>query len=166
MSDAPDTSDQTADDPGGKRLSLAQIRLVLELDGAQKTQAEIADVLGCNQSTVSRTLAAFSEDAKSVARLLRGLSDESIEDWREARKVAAKRGDHRPARELLEAAYPELRPQPASSGGGGFVVFVGTPGNPHNIPPPSCLHTIGTGAPQPVIDVTPHAVPASTTPRP
>lgn len=110
-------------------LSANDIRLVLELSEQGATQVDIAKVVGCSQSTVSHTLKAFGSTGERVAKQLRALTDETIEDWRTARQIAAKRGDHRPARELLEAAHPELRPQPSNTGGGGGVtVIVAVPG--------------------------------------
>jgi hypothetical protein len=116
-------------------LTAADIRLLLELHDLGKTQVEIAQTIGCGQATVSRTLKSFDGDSKAVARQLRTFTDETIEDWRTARKVAATRGDHRPAREMLEAAHPELRPQPSNTGGGGGVtVIVAVPGSSNPLP--------------------------------
>lgn len=116
-------------------LSAGDIRLLLELHDAGKTQVEIAGIIGCAQATVSRTLKAFNADSKAVARQLRAYTDEAIDDWRTAKRVASTRGDHRPAREMLEAAYPELRPTPASStGGGGVTVIVAVPGSDNRLP--------------------------------
>jgi hypothetical protein len=124
------------------RLSATDIRAVLELHDGGYKQVEIAQIVGCSQATVSNTLKAFSDDAKQVARQLRTLTDETIEDWREARKIAAKRGDHRPARELLEAAYPDLRPQPAHGNNtGGVTVIVAVPNGQDN---PRPLITVST----------------------
>jgi len=112
-----------------KRLSAADIRTVLELHDGGYKQTEIAQVVNCSQATVSNTLKQFAGTAESVARQLRGQTDETIADWRKARKVAAERGDHRPARELLEAAYPDLRPQTHAGAQGGLTIIVAIPGN-------------------------------------
>lgn len=134
-------------------LSASDIRLLLELHDHGKTQVEIAQTLKCSQSTVSRTLKAFDADAKSIARHLRAYTDETVEDWREARKVAAKRGDHRPARELLEAAYPELRPVSNHAGtSGGVTVIVAVPNGNNPLPQitvttPLTLETMASSQP-------------------
>jgi DNA-binding CsgD family transcriptional regulator len=131
-------------------LTAADIRLLLELHDLGKTQVEIAQTIGCGQATVSRTLKSFDGDSKAVARQLRTFTDETIEDWRTARQVAAKRGDHRPARELLEAAYPELRPQPAAHGNhGGVTVIVAVPGGGENPKPAIQVGNSSTVSPQP-----------------
>lgn len=118
------------------RLSAVDIRTILELSESGYKQVDIAQIVGCAQATVSTTLKAFSADAKVITTRLKALTDESIEDWRQAREVAAKRGDHRPARELLEAAYPDLRPQQASTNQGGVTVIVAVPNSQDN-PRPS-----------------------------
>ena len=114
------------------RLSTEDVRVILDMHGEGKTQVEIATVVGCSQSTVHRTLSAFSLDAKSIRALLRGLTYEALDAWVMAMHIAAKRGDHRPAKELLEAAYPEFRPQSAKGAGSGVTVYVADPRNPEN----------------------------------
>jgi predicted transcriptional regulator len=125
----PETDQPTDNQPTeltsrSRYLSAADIRTVLELHDRECTQVEIAAIVGCSQSTVSNTLRAFNADSKAVARQLRTLTDETIEEWRDAKKVAARRGDHRPAKELLEMAYPELRPQQQGHGAGGGVTVI------------------------------------------
>lgn len=116
-----------------ERLSISNIRTLLELHDNGARQVDIAAAVGCSQGTVSRILSQFAGTAEQVAKQLRTLTDESIQDWRNARKVAAKRGDHRPARELLEAAYPDLRPQhAAANGAGGVTVIVAVPNSQDN----------------------------------
>jgi hypothetical protein len=130
-------SDSHALEPTSRsaRLSAADIRTVLELHDGGYTQVEIAKVVQCSQATVSNTLRAFSDDSKQVARQMRALTQESIGDWRKARRIAAKRGDHRPARELIEMAYPELKPQSTNAGNyGGVTVIVATPGGSNPLP--------------------------------
>lgn len=111
-----------------KHLTAADIRVLLEMKDGGYNQVEIAKVIGCSQGTVSRTLKQFEGTAEQVARQLRGLTDESIASWRKAKTIAAKRGDHRPAKELIEMAYPELRPQPQANNHGGVTVIVAMPG--------------------------------------
>lgn len=152
-------TDTTAPAPTSKyaRLSATDIRVALEMSDGGYTQTEIARVIGCSQSTISETLKAFSADAKSIAKQLRALTDESIEDWREARKIAAQRGDHRPARELLEAAHPDLRPLSAQHHGtGGVTVIVAVP-NSHDNPLP--VVTVRHTEPTEPLVITPHTTP-------
>jgi DNA-binding transcriptional ArsR family regulator len=120
---------------GQKRLKLADIELMLRLHKDGRTQVEIADVLGITQSAVSQQLARLNETPAVVQALMKGESLNALRQWKQATRVAAKRGDHRPAREWLEAAHPELRPQQGSSaGGGGVTINIGMPGQPIALP--------------------------------
>jgi hypothetical protein len=117
------------------RLSLADTELILKLHLNGQTQTDIAQVIGCSQATVSSTIAKLKEAPEVTQALMRSDSLSAITDWKRARKAAAKRGDHRPSREWLEAAYPELRPQQGNSaGGGGVTINIGMPGQPIALP--------------------------------
>jgi hypothetical protein len=124
-----------------KRMSLADIELLLRMHEDGKTQEQIAEVIGCTQSAVSQQLAKLKETPAFVQALMKGDSLNALKQWKRATRIAAKRGDHRPAREWIEAAHPELRPQSNNHGGGGGVtVYVAVPGATN---------------PRPVIDVSP-----------
>lgn len=117
------------------KLSVTDIKAIAQLAAEGYTQTDIAKIVGCSQASVSTTLRDLKTDAEATRILLRPLVEESIEDWRRARSVAADRGDHRPARELIEAAHPHLRPQPTGgAGGGGVVINIGMPGQPIALP--------------------------------
>jgi DNA-binding CsgD family transcriptional regulator len=117
------------------RLSLADTELILKLHANGQQQTDIAQIIGCSQSTVSETIAKLKQSPEITQALMRSDSLSAITDWKRARKQAAKRGDHRPSREWLEAAYPELRPQQGNSaGGGGVTINIGMPGSPIALP--------------------------------
>lgn len=121
--------------PAYKRLTPAQMHLILQLASEERQQIEIADIVGVHVSTISRFLKQIGDPHKVVEQVMKGDSLAALTDWKRARRVAAKRGDHRPSREWLEAAYPELRPQPAAHGGGGGVtVIVAVPGGDNPLP--------------------------------
>jgi hypothetical protein len=124
-------------DPGYKRLTTSQMHLILHLAADNRTQVEIAGIVGVSQSTVSRFLSQVADPYKIVQQLMRGQTLEAMSDWRRARRNASRRGDHRPAREWIEMAYPELRPQPTDHSTG-VTVYVAVP---------------GANNPRPVIDV-------------
>ena len=124
-------------DTGCKRLTTSQMHLILHLAADNRTQVEIAGIVGVSQSTVSRFLSQVADPYKIVQQLMRGQTLEAMSDWRRARRKASKRGDHRPAREWIELAYPELRPQPTDHSTG-VTVYVAVP---------------GANNPRPVIDV-------------
>jgi hypothetical protein len=117
------------------KLTFSDIELLLRLHDAGKTQVEIAQVIGCSQTTVSATLAKLKQTPETVKALMKGETAGVLTNWRKAARIAAKRGDHRPAREWIEAAHPELRPQPANStAGGGVTINIGIAGQPLRVP--------------------------------
>lgn len=117
------------------RLSVEDLALVLRLHSEGRTQRQIAAVIGCSQPAIHYTLQRFNLSQQDAQALMKAHSLEFIEDWKRASKKAADRGDHRPAREGLEAGTPELRPQPANSGaGGGVTINIGMPGQPVALP--------------------------------
>lgn len=117
------------------RLTLADTELILKLHYNGQKQTDIAQILGVSQSTISDVLSKLKQTPELSQALMRSDSLSAIKDWRRARKVAAKRGDHRPAREWMEMAHPELRPQTAASaGGGGVTIVIGMPGQPVQLP--------------------------------
>jgi hypothetical protein len=122
-------------DTGHTKLKAAHMQTILQLAADGKTQQEIASVIGCNQATISRFLRSVADPQELVQKLMRGGSLDVLRQWKRATSVASKRGDHRPSREWIEAAYPELRPQQGNSaGGGGVTINIGMPGSPIALP--------------------------------
>lgn len=118
-----------------QRLSEADKHLILHLAADGRSQTEIAALVECSQSTVSDFLKRVSNPAAVVQKVLKAGELKAAEAWSRAIEKAADRGDHRPARELIEMANPELRPQPANSGaGGGVTINIGMPGQPVALP--------------------------------
>jgi ParB-like chromosome segregation protein Spo0J len=118
------------------RLPLRDMELILRLRDAGKQQTEIAQIVGCSQSSVARTLAKLKETPAVTQALLKSDSLNALTDWKRSRRAAAKRGDHRPAKEWIEMAHPELRAQPGNTSGlGGVVINIGAPGK--SLEPPT-----------------------------
>jgi hypothetical protein len=107
------------------RLPLRDMELILRLRDAGKQQTEIA-----------QTLAKLKETPAVTQALLKSDSLNALTDWKRSRRAAAKRGDHRPAKEWIEMAHPELRAQPGNTSGlGGVVINIGAPGK--SLEPPT-----------------------------
>lgn len=87
------------------RTSLADLELMLQLKAKGKTQAEIAAALNVSQSTVSHALAKVERTPALIQALAKSEAPEMLNRWIRASKVAAKRGDHRPARERAKAVW-------------------------------------------------------------
>lgn len=67
-SQEPDPLEPTrGDTPAYQRLSRATEGLILKLSDEGKTQHQVAQMVGCSQATVSRTLAAF-QDTRALAK--------------------------------------------------------------------------------------------------
>ena len=121
--------------PKYSRLTLANIELILKLQAEGVTQTQIAQIVGCSQATVSQALSRIKDAPNLLQALAKAESVPMLQRWIRASKAAAKRGDHRPAREFIELAAPELRPQQGNSaGGGGVTITIGMPGQPLALP--------------------------------
>lgn len=121
--------------PDYKRLSVEDHLEIARLNARGLTQRKIANIIGCSQPSVSEALRRMTDKADVVQALLRAQSVTAAEQWGKAITKAAEQGNHRPARELIEAAHPELRPQQGSSAGGvGVVINIGQPGAPVLLP--------------------------------
>lgn len=114
-------------EPAYKRLSVDQLGQILILHKRGLSQRKIAEIVGCSQPTVSYSLQQLTEPAEIPQAIAKAKSRRALEQWDRAIEKAADRGDHRPARELIELAHAELRPQAGNTGGGGGVtIHIGT----------------------------------------
>lgn len=117
------------------RLSESDMGLILRLKAADYEQKAIAQIIGCAQSTISDFLHRVQAPEQVVQKVLKAGELEAAAHWKLAAATAAMRGDHRPARELIEMANPGLRPQTGNSAGGvGVQVIIGQPGQPLALP--------------------------------
>jgi hypothetical protein len=88
-----------------------QIRLAYLETGGQRTYKALAEQFNINRDSVSACLKggefdalqhAFNQEAQRIAKQhLQSAMVEAAESWRRALPVAAEKGDHRPARDLL-----------------------------------------------------------------
>ncbi len=118
-----------------KRLSLADLDLIARMHQQGRTRADIAVAVGCAPSSVSEAIQRLATTPDLVRALMAASSHQSLASWKKATTKAARRGDHRPAKEWLEMAHPELRPATAASvGQGGITIVIGTPQAPLALP--------------------------------
>jgi DNA-binding CsgD family transcriptional regulator len=121
--------------PDFGRLSLEDLGEIVRLAARGLSQRKIAEIVGCSQPSVSYALQRMAGTADDVKAVARAKTLKVMTKWEQAIAVAALRGDHRPAREFVELAHSELRPQLTSgAGGGGVTVIVGMPGAPVQLP--------------------------------
>ncbi len=111
--------------PRYKRMTPVHVAIALQLAAEGRTQAEIASALHCDQSTISRVLQRVTDPKAVIQAIMKAGAIDRLTDWSRASKSASKRGDHRPAREWIEAAHPELRPAQGKDAGPGVVVNIG-----------------------------------------
>lgn len=117
------------------RLTIEDLAEICRLSMLGWTQRAIADVVGCSHQSVSYALQRMGAKAEHIQVLLKAQTLDATKAWGRAIEKAADRGDHRPARELIEAAHPELRPTQGSSAGGvGVTIVIGQPGQPVSLP--------------------------------
>ena len=90
--------------PDRTRLTDDDKVLILQLASAGKTQVEIAQVVGCDQTTVSRCLTKFSPTTKLAESRAHNLSLKMIESLNRASKAAEKKGLSAPQTAILEVA--------------------------------------------------------------
>lgn len=79
-----------------------------------------------NPETEELRKAVLAERVKSARLVLGGNTDHAARSWVKAIDVAAKRGDHKPARDLL---LSERVIEPIGETGSAVKVYVNTPGN-------------------------------------
>jgi hypothetical protein len=130
-------------------MDAAQIETMLKMDNEGKTQAQIAEVIGVDASTVCRALAKFSDTRASARRRLIASADDAASHVLKAMKEAADRGDATAALEVLDRLDVLASKKHTGGGSGPQVVVVGAPPNA----------AINTNA-LPVFDA--HVLPATT----
>lgn len=133
--------------PGrGSQLTPAERREVQELSLLQGlSNSEIARQTGRDRGTVSNVLRAedshalreqlATEAADAAVQILRGNSETAARKWVSAVSVAADKGDHRPAKDLLVAvgAISDQSELPR------IAIIIGTPEHPIRIAPPTVV---------------------------
>jgi predicted transcriptional regulator len=92
------------EDVAYKRLSAAQIALILQLSEAQKTQTEIAQIIGVTQATVSRTLSKFRPTTQLAELRAKAAALPAVRALVDNMESALKDGDTKPVELVLELA--------------------------------------------------------------
>jgi len=110
----------------GEKLRPIDEAAILELAAARKSQTEIAQIVGCNQSTVSRTLAEWA-DSRGLAR--KYAEAKSLDMMKRFVKEAP------PADILkLQAKLDVVREDKEAARDTGIVINIGAPGHPIRLP--------------------------------
>jgi hypothetical protein len=117
----------------GLRLPLDKVVTILRLYDYGQTPSAIAGSVRSDIRTIGAVIRRYRDRAASAKALLAQSSIDAAASWLTAVPVAAARGDHRPAKELLQATGAVAMGQAGDGAGGAKVqvnVVIGTPGNP------------------------------------
>lgn len=109
-----------------KRLSVGMKIRVLELSADGLKPVEIGKILGISHQRVCDIIAQHGDKKASVRRIMDAGREKAASSWVSSIPIAAKKGDHRPARELLIATGDV---SPLDSAGSGVTVVVNMPGS-------------------------------------
>lgn len=90
------TDEDHVGSPNGRRLSGSETATIATLLSQGLSVQEVAELVSRSPQTVQRV-------AGQAKELLKAASVDAVGDWIYASKVAAQKGDHRPARDLLLA---------------------------------------------------------------
>ena len=119
------------------RITTAQTTLMLKLREANKSQTDIAHIVGCSQAEVSRTLAEFADRRLTARDRARTRALEVLEATFDGVVSAAKKGKPEAGLEVLDSLGVVERKRERSEGAK-VVVVVGMPGQAAG-PDPLCL---------------------------
>jgi len=121
-----------------ERLAIQRAHLTEGLN-----QRQLADRFGRTRETIGHVLKedgftalkreVYAEMAEEARGALRAHVGKAAKDWLRASGIAAKRGDHRPAKEIL--LYAGAIDRLGETPGPQVTVMVGMPGHPAMIPP-------------------------------
>ena len=120
----------------------SQIAQLFEEIESGSSVAQAAAVVGVSRYVAYRVLTKYEEKLAGVTKLLALKAYQAAEDWIKASEVAADKGDHKPAKELLQTigAVQVI----GESVSGGVTIVIGTPDAPiaisqqiHDVSPPT-----------------------------
>lgn len=110
------------------RLTPADIALILKLADDGRKQTDIAQVVGCSQSTVSQALHEFT-DTREIAKRLANRAAEKLT------KRVIDEADVDQSLEVLDRIGVLEKRQQESGRGNNVLVVIGTPGKPAGTDP-------------------------------
>jgi DNA-binding CsgD family transcriptional regulator len=127
VNDLTDKDRESGKQPAYSRLSRAEEAQILRLSVEGLTQVQIAAQLGRSQSTVSHVLADFANTTEIARKHLESRAIQAAEAWTGSLVAAAEKGDHKPAKELLQAVGVVQKDGPSQAQQ--VQVVVGMPGS-------------------------------------
>jgi hypothetical protein len=130
-------SDIPALSPTDDSNKLSQAITLRDLIRDGYTVADAGRELGISRSTAFQRLKLIQEDVdRGIANLLVAKGLDFAEDWIKASQEAAKKGDHRPAKDALIHAKV-IEPIGDSGARAGVTIVIGTPEQPIRVQTPT-----------------------------
>lgn len=90
--------------PAHRKLSSDDIGRIVRLHADGASQEAIGAAVGCSQPTVSLVLKRYRPTVDMARVIIEANAKKSARAWAQAVPIAAKKGDHRPAKDLLATA--------------------------------------------------------------
>ncbi|MFN0314736.1 MAG: hypothetical protein ACKVQA_06850 [Burkholderiales bacterium] len=123
---------------------LTQALQLIELIRDGKTVTEAGQLIGISRGTAFRRLQLVEDDTeRGVVKLLNAKALDLTENWIDAARIAAEKGDHRPAKDALLHARAIEPIADSGAGGTRIAIVIGTPEQPIRIGPPQPI-VVGT----------------------
>jgi predicted DNA-binding protein (UPF0251 family) len=136
MADDTTTTPSVVSEPHSPSNDLREAVTLRDLLRDGYTVQEAGRELGISRSTAFRRLALIQEDVdRGIANLLVAKGLDFAEDWIKASQEAAKKGDHRPAKDALIHAKV-IEPVGDSGARTGVTIVIGTPEQPIRVQTP------------------------------
>lgn len=137
--DNPNT-ETVALEPHSPSNDLSQAVTLRDLLRDGKTVEEAGRALGISRSTAFRRLALIQQDIdQGVVNLLTAKALDLTENWLDAAKKAAEKGDHRPAKDALLHAKAIEPVEDTGRQGLSVAIVIGTPEQPIRLQPPQVV---------------------------
>jgi len=117
----------------GTRLPIDKIIQILSLHDNGHSPHAIHLAIQSDTRTIGAVIRRYRDRARGAKALLAQSSIDMVKHWQTAVPIAAARGDHRPAKELLQAVNAIASGQGGDGAGGAKVaiqVVIGTPDSP------------------------------------
>ena len=117
----------------GSRLPIDKVVAILKLYDAGHSPHAIHQQLHSDTRTIGAVIRRYRDRAATAKALLAQSSIEAASEWLKAVPIASARGDHRPAKELLQAVSAIAMGGTGQDGAGAKVqvnVVIGIPGQP------------------------------------
>ena len=129
---------------------LRQALEILDRVGNGETVAQAAQALGISRQTAFRRMRLVEVDANTgVIAIMRASGERVLHDWLTASQVAANKGDHRPARDMLLYSGQVEELQGDKRNAAQVLIQIGSPESPIQALAPQVIEAERVSPPEP-----------------